>query len=518
MSNHDLIRSSIILLDGASATLPQTLALLSADKVEGFEGLQAHQRQSWFLFLVQVAALALAPDDTEPLPDDPGRWRDLLLALTPGDEETAWSLLVADPARPALLQPPVRDPAAWARMQPLAITPDAIDVLITAKNHDVKQARIGVAEPHHWLYALVSLQTSQGFLGRGNFGIARMNGGFGSRPLVELVPSMRWGQRFRRAVAVARRQRIALRERGVDFRYGPDALRLLWLLPWDREESLAVPDLDPFAIEICRRVRLCADADGRWQALARPSEVARIDAKDRKGLMDDPWTPVNLGTGGAYTVSGEGFRYDRVADLLLDKDKFRLCPALRPLAGDGEEMLVHLSALVRGQGKTEGLHERVVPVNPARMRKLFDEGERASAHALAQQLVGDAKAAIRAVKMGLLCLMQGVPEKIKLDDPRARPELLALDAGIDAAFFTHLWRRLDGATDAERDAAQLDWRLFLHKAATAAFRRGCDRLPVPAARRERNRVLAENLYRAVLRKHVPLPDSTPDDKTQEDAA
>lgn len=489
-------------------SLPHLLALLSADRVEGFDGLLAHQRQPWFLFLVQLASLALAAADQTDIPADSDEddWRRLLLSLTPGAEETAWSLLVADHGLPALLQPPVRDPAAWVRMQPLGVTPDAIDVLITAKNHDVKQARIGTAGPHHWLYALVSLQTSQGFLGRGNFGIARMNGGFGSRPLVELVPSLRWGARFRRGVAVALRQRRALRAAlPDDFAFGPDALRLLWLEPWDGEAGLPLHRLDPCFIEVCRRVRLCADAVGTLSALGRPSEGPRVEAKERKGLVGDPWIPVNRGTGGAYTVSGEGFRYDRVADLLFDKAKFDLPAALLPFKGDPEDMRVHLSALVRGQGKTEGLHDRVVPVNPALMDRIFLEEERERAHDLARRMVDNAKSCIKAVKSGLLCLAQGAPEKLDFEDRRAQATLAELDAAIDAVFFDHLWRLLGADSEAARDEAEIGWRQCLHDLSATAFQRGCGRLSVPAARRERSLVLAQALYRAGMNRNLPLP-------------
>ncbi|MFD1625182.1 type I-E CRISPR-associated protein Cse1/CasA [Azospirillum griseum] len=494
-------------------TLPEALALLSADRVEGFEGLMAHQRQPWFLFLVQLAAMALAVDDQSELPAaiDADQWHRRLLALTPGVEGTAWSLLVPDHQQPALLQPPIRDAAAWARMQPLASTPDGVDVLITAKNHDVKQARIGAAQPHHWLFALVSLQTSQGFLGRGNFGIARMNGGFGSRMLLELVPGMSWGTRFRRAVDVALNQRRDLRKHHPDdYAFGPDAHRLLWLLPWDREEALPIPTLDPCFVEVCRRVRLITDADGRCVALGRPSDSTRVEAKERKGLLDDPWIPINLATGGAYTVSGEGFRYDRVADLLFDTTKVKLPAAVHTLTGDPQTMHLHLSVLVRGQGKTEGLHDRVLPLKPAAMRRILREGDRERAHEVARRMVGDAKTTLKAVKTGLLCQIQGAPEKINFEDKRATHMLEALDEAIDGVFFDHLWRILEAEDADPRDAdamdrANLDWWRSLHRLSQRAFERGCQQLPPPSARRERSRVLANALYRGVMNKNMPLP-------------
>jgi CRISPR system Cascade subunit CasA len=79
-----------------------------------------------------------------------------------------------------------------------AHAPDLIDVLATAKAHDVKRSRMVAARPEHWAYALCTLQTMQGFGGAGNYGIARMNSGFGTRTAVAVTPSLRWGARFRR--------------------------------------------------------------------------------------------------------------------------------------------------------------------------------------------------------------------------------------------------------------------------------------------------------------------------------
>ena len=61
-------------------------------------------------------------------------------------------------------------------------TPDALDILPTAKNHDVKSSRVASPDFDEWIFALISLQTMAGFYGRGNYGIARMNSGHGSRP------------------------------------------------------------------------------------------------------------------------------------------------------------------------------------------------------------------------------------------------------------------------------------------------------------------------------------------------
>ena len=58
------------------------------------------------------------------------------------------------------------------------------DLLLTSRDHDLKQTVASRASPEDWVFALVSLQTSEGYGGRGNYGIAQMNGGSSSRPML----------------------------------------------------------------------------------------------------------------------------------------------------------------------------------------------------------------------------------------------------------------------------------------------------------------------------------------------
>jgi CRISPR system Cascade subunit CasA len=61
-------------------------------------------------------------------------------------------------------------------------------MLVTAKNHDVKAARLTEAGIDDWLFALVTLQTMEGIGGRNNYGVSRMNGGFANRPGFSIAP------------------------------------------------------------------------------------------------------------------------------------------------------------------------------------------------------------------------------------------------------------------------------------------------------------------------------------------
>jgi CRISPR system Cascade subunit CasA len=108
------------------------------------------------MFLVQLAALAQwTGGQDDPLLDEPA-WRDLLLALTSGDAEP-WALIGPED-KSAFLQPAAPEGLNWTDVT----TPDALDLLITSRNHDLKQQIARAAEPEDWVFALVSLQTSEG--------------------------------------------------------------------------------------------------------------------------------------------------------------------------------------------------------------------------------------------------------------------------------------------------------------------------------------------------------------------
>jgi len=157
-------------------SLPGLMAALARapDEVESFPALRPHQGPAWHMFLVQLAALALHRAGKLDIPEQEDDWLSLVRGLTPGfAEDEPWCLVVDDRSKPAFLQPPVPEGVKVAK--PVS-TPDALDLLITARNHDLKQKTARQAEAQDWVFALVSLQTGGGFGGRGNYGVARMKG------------------------------------------------------------------------------------------------------------------------------------------------------------------------------------------------------------------------------------------------------------------------------------------------------------------------------------------------------
>lgn len=486
--------------DRAALTLPGLFSRLVRDTIDGISGLAAHQAQAWYQFLAQLGALALFRGHLDEPPEDPDVWRSLLAGLASDYADTAWSLVVEQPTSPAFLQPPT---AMIEKFKLAAETPDALDVLVTAKNHDRKRAQAIEGEPHLWLYALVTLQTTQGYSGRGNPGIARMNGGLSSRVLVDRRPGPRWGPRVVRAIRMllTRRQEI-LRRVSDDLYQSDDGLALTWLQAWDTETPLRMDELDPFFIEICRRVRLISTREGRLAALARPANASRIAAKAQKGNLGDPWVPINHGKGGqtALTVSGNGFDY-RLAQRILFERELKKPLALKGLPGESRrDSEVHMAVLVRGQGKTEGLHERVIPLPASVAAYLsFDEEEPDSTLAdLSQDMVALAGEARKVLRQAVLVYLQG-PERPNFQKPDAAPTIAIYDRMIDEGFFN----RLFDAPKIGSDEVIHRWQLFLRDKAFRLARDVWHKATPPSARREKARAASEAVFFGGLRKRLP---------------
>ncbi len=524
---------SIETTDGVhAATLPEALERLCAGSLIGFEGLAAHQRHAWELFLFQIAALALVRSGEAKAVEDNAAWRNLanaegwrqrLAALTPGCADTAWSLVVDDLTRPAFLQPPIGH-GTLDGYTVAGRTPNEIDVLVTSKNHDVKRARGAESTPLHWLFSLVTLQTIQGYSGRHPpksfyHGIARMNGGFASRPLVMFTPDRDFSIRFLRGVQAA----LAARRKALDtddYYYRDDGLALLWLEAWDSEKSLSLENLDPLFVEICRRVRLVRNGEGQITAWGRPSEVPRVQVpKEAKGNLGDAWTPIGAKENAALTVGSSGFDY-RLVQRLLNPQEF-LRPASMELPGaepDGE-LWLHAAVLVRGQGKTEGLHERWLLI-PQRVQSFMRDPTVAEMIAkLSGGMIARADGAKRALRVGLLKFLQGGADKINFEDERPRAWLDVLEHRIDAMFFEHLFARVSSDGDLPTEMA---WRNALETATRDLFAAATTRLSPPECRRERALAIASIAFSASLRKAgisiARVPGEQTDEPEQDDAA
>lgn len=507
-THHDLLSEPLVRIrrDDGSAdalSLPHLFAALSAEQVRGFTVLRPHQRHPWHAFLVQLAAIAVhAQGHTAPW-SDAADWHRALLALTP--DPTAWCL-VAPPQCPALLQPPVPGDSleGWADDTP---TPDALDLLITSKNHELKGARIACAGPDDWLFALVSLQTAGPYNGSSNYGVSRMNGGSSSRPGVGVEPGGGPGRRWRRdlGIALAERSRLV-----AEYGYrDAGGHALLWLLPWDGNAGLGFASLDPFYIEICRRVRLVGAA-GALRARRTGSKAPRIakaDASARKGNTGDLWTPVEKAAGKSLGVSADGFGYKRMVTLLFGAE-YRRPPAQELTAADDHEGLVIVArAIAGGQSTTDGYHERRVPVSRTlRQRLIARDTDPLAALASARVAVIDK---VRGVLWSALAtLFNGGSHTEKPSDSvgkQANRFARAFEQREDARFFDGPLGLIAEIEAADAEAVRRAWYLDLAKHAESDLQQAFHAGPCTGQRRYRARAEALSRLYWGLRNRKKMP-------------
>ncbi len=471
------------------ATLPGLLARLASGELADFPRVRTHQLDPWCMFLTQLAAVALRrAGHSHPQVSEHG-WRQLLLALTEGAHEP-WTLVVTDVSRPAFFQPPVTEGPIddWNS----ADSPDDIDILATAKSHDVKSGLMHGDEPETWLYALCTLQTMQGYPGRGYNRVARMNGGYGNRPRVGLASDQSLSSRFARDVGVLLDSWPSLVRRG----YNDEGIALVWTEPWDGRTSLAMGELAPHFIEVCWRVRCRASGD-RLSCFYTTTKARRCLPEVDTGDVGDPWIPVERVTQKALTVGPKGLDYRLLTRLLFEGD-FEPASAQEPRPTDGDPILFVASALARGQGKTEGLHKRALVLAGAARRRLGEPEARAEL---------GRRAAARVVAAGTMGRKVLYPALKQLaSGGKSMPD--DLDGRIDEMFFDDLFQTLtmaegDARVAFDRRIAELAW---------SELQRAISSSATTDARRFKAISDAERMFGVCLKKNFPdataLPETT----------
>jgi len=471
----------------ASANLPVIFTGLLDDTIVSFEALQPHQQQAWYSFLVQLAAMAAARENNGEIPTTPDAWKELLVNLADGSE-AAWHLVVDDVSQPAFMQPPVPEGSLEkAKYSSDIQTPDELDMLVTSKNHDLKGNRILRPNPEHWLFALLTLQTMEGFLGRGNYGIIRMNGGFGNRPLVGLSPDKSWGKRFQRDTKMLSKNRPTL----LDI-YDHNGETLLWILPWDGGKLSGIPieNCDPFFIEICRRIRFTKN-NGQISCLRTNTKASRIlAADDLNGRTEDPWTPVEKKGVKALTLGESGFTYELIQQLLLGEE-YATPIALEFQQDEKDGAFLICQALVRGQGKTDGLHRRVIPIPPQVTASLFSK---ASAKKMLAKRANERISLTHDVQRKILrpaissLLSSGTEQRVEYD--KVAPWINRFENEIDRRFFESLW----SSVEMELEEAARQWEEILFEEAEIIFKEAERSTPIAQLRRLRAVSKARSMF------------------------
>lgn len=483
------------------ASVPQLFVALAADEVRDYPALRPHQRHPWHAFLVQLAAIALHKAGRTMAFETADEWRDALLALTPSDPDGAAWCLVSPPNRPALLQAAVvgGNISEWKSE---AFAADEIDMLVTSKNHDIKGSRARRSQAEDWLFALLSLQTQEGFLGAGNYGISRMNGGFASKPGVGVAAVGLYGARWARdfSALLSQRERT-VEERGLQ---GEDGLALVWLAPWDGLGSLSFSTLDPFYIEICRRIRLQTVGEV-ITSIGTGSKAARIAAKELNGLTGDAWTPIDVEGGKALTITSNGFNYKLVSELMFG-GKFQAPVAHNLTQAANEKSLVLIAqGITRGQGKTEGYHERRVPISP-KVRGLLMTNQKAPLARLSTQRIAIIGEVRKLLWVALAVLFASGKSGDSSDGNKTKASRFSepFETAEDARFFDDLNEEIEAADPA---AQRLQWMLGLVGRAEAILKIAFNAGPRNGVQKYRAQSAALSRFHGGLRSDKsPLPD------------
>ncbi|MDH5639279.1 MAG: type I-E CRISPR-associated protein Cse1/CasA [Nitrospinota bacterium] len=498
---------------GARLSLPGLLAALGKDDVRSIVRLRRHQADAFHVFLCYLAGLCLAREG-QPNPVQPEEfWLQAMRRLSGGNDDSAWTMVVEDPEKPAFMQPPVVSKKFFEdNFKPKAATPDGLDTLITSKNHDMKIAMAKADELELWAMALISMQTMSPYSGRYNYGIARMNSGSGSRPFVSLIYNSSPGARWRRDCAKLIEARPQILK---SHPYKDDGHALLWTLEWDLKSSLSLDSLDPFFIEISRAVRI-VDANGSILAMGAPTDSVRIEAKEFKGHVGDPWIPVKTKNTdevrSALTVSESGFTARLLRDLIF-QEGYEQSFMSRPDKGrGGGDCLFHASVLAGGNCKTNGFHEARIMIPPKAAGIVsHDSSKKNELAELSKKGIEYAgQIQNRFLKMAILSLLEGGPERIDINKREASSwrdkAAESYSRRWEDEYFPWLW----DSVDKTHDEAELDWLKRLKQFALDVLHEAMDSLPKRSGMGYRAKVRAEGLLMGGIFKNYPQLKERPD--------
>jgi len=284
--------------------------------------------------------------------------------------------------------------------------------------------------------------------------------------------------------------------------YRADGIVLIWMIPWDLDSPLSLSQLDPFFIEIARAVRMTS-TENSLRALGAGSAGVRIAAKDLKGVLGDPWTPI-VDDGKelkAWTVMSR-FSPKDLRDLVFGDERLRIPFMQRPdPARASHSHTLKLSVLAPGgMGKTNGYHETHIRI-PGKaagfLCKPGPERDRLASRSK-ESLTKAGEIQNRVLKTALYSLLEAGPEKINFDKREVSAWVnRAIECYAEAwarDFFPRLWESLDQDDETARQA----WLEYLSDLAWTVLQDAIDRLPLRTGRGYRSRVRAEGTFYGCL--------------------
>lgn len=489
-------------------TLPDLLARLSAGEDLMLPALRPHQRPAWHAFTVQLAALAMEGAGLDAPPTDPHTWRELLRAMTaafPGDEP--WHLVVDDWTLPAFMQSPCA-PGEQQKYGDATGSAQRLGWLSVSKNHDEKSEKLWPRiseESDVWIFSLLSLQGFAGRLGPGHWGSMRMNSGSGSRPQLRFTTGTAGGD-FVRDLSILMAHIESIWEDAEAIGMGTrEPHSLLWLSSWG-EDPLLLEQVHPLCLEVTRRTRL-RRGDRGFEMLRMGSPTARVSADGTRGLVLDPWIPIDKRKSPrSWTAQADGLSYARLAPVLFDDKQYTLPVMAKPTnaeANSGGELTLVIQVLVGGTSKTDGCLRRDISMSATTLREFATRrGELALRAQAFVELAGLAQGKVlRAALLQFVDSGDAVNWQNKDFGKAVTPWIEALERRIDDVFFTELFATETDPPmpDAE---ARAHWVAILRGLLDEVFDAATEALPSRDRSRHMARARAKRLLANAARTHL----------------
>jgi CRISPR system Cascade subunit CasA len=394
----------------------------------------------------------------------------------------AWSLHQPDGTIPAFMQTAVL-PSADAipiipcegkdiRNYPVwGSNPKEISSLLFGPQHSIKAGFSNNAMTmDQWselvVYGLIDAQTMSGYGGRGNPGIAKMNGGASTRVMSGIRPSGHISGWIRRDAEILYE---ALVNHRADAFSNPaferSGVLCLWCIPWNGEKEEGITPgvtvkIHPLVIEVCRRIRVHVADDARVVLKSTSDQrFSKTYTEASCGITDDPWSHIEIS---GDKQKGKTWVRDSLSNKAMisaisggevyGKKGVSIRPSLLTSASsdiDGNRPMEWYIAFVeRGMCKTAGFHQRSIPVPGTVAKRMGDSMYIQTINALAHRMLKEEERLRGQCIHALMKMRSGTDlSQPSLDkDPRVQKSMDQFSVMVDDIFFTTLWSYADAVT------------------------------------------------------------------------
>jgi CRISPR system Cascade subunit CasA len=234
------------------------------------------------------------------------------------------------------------------------------------------------------------------------------------------------------------------------------------------------------------------------RARTTSSNAPRITAKELNGVTGDPWMPVDAAAAKALSIGRRGFDYELATELLLGTKFIKPSAQMWLSTDDTEGVYLLAQGVARGQGKTEGYHERRIPLSRKVRQALLSKNTDELAK-LAGERIYSIGAIFEMLKYSLTGLFgNGAPngKDKNVDKTRVRRFAQPFEAQCDAQFFPEL---IDEIEADDREAVREKWLLALAERAESVLQSAFDGGPRSGQLRYRAQSAALGRLNAAMR-------------------